>query len=187
MSSTLNDADLLALTVWTEAQNQSPDGMAAIMRVIQNRMRMHYQSDGTVPGTCLHHNAFSAFGYDFVHGAYHTAPDAYTPQRLNRMLTAAQPTPSFSKCAKVVIAVQAGHYVGEAAYDRLTPDTVLYDNPAISHPPWANATALVTAIGAHSFFRDLTWHDHGVAEVPSPPNTGVSASLAAWSQPGVAP
>ena len=151
-----SDADLLALCVWTEARGEPADGMAAVVRVIQNRMHLRYSSDGTVQGTILHRNAFSAFGYDFAHGAYHPAPNAYSPGRVQMMLANAKATPVWSKCVSVVTSVLAGDYIGDAGYDRLTPETVLYDDPRISHPAWATPSALVTVIGQHSFYRDLT-------------------------------
>ena len=152
----MNDRDLIALCVWTEAQGEPADGMAAVVRVITNRVRLRYKSDGTVAGTILKPSQFSAFGYDFANGAYHPAPDAYTPGRIAKMMAKAQGSRVWSKCVAVVDSVLAGHYVGDAAYDRLTPDTVLYDNPKISHPAWAVPAAFVTAIGQHAFFRDLT-------------------------------
>ena len=185
MTALPSDADLLALCVWTEAQGEPADGMAAVAQVVLHRMRLGYEDgDGTLQGAILHHNAFSAFGFDFVHGAYHAAPDAYTPGRISRMLTQAKASAAWSKCCRVVIAVQAGHYVGDPAYDRLTPDTVLYDNPRISHPAWATPEAFVTAIGQHSFYRDLTWRPHAPsAAPPTPADIGPGALMAAISHP----
>ena len=64
------DADLLALCVWTEAQGEPADGMAAVAQVVLHRMHLRYASDGAIPGTTLQ-GRVSAFGFDFVHGAYH--------------------------------------------------------------------------------------------------------------------
>ena len=185
MTALPSDADLLALCVSTEASNQPADGMAAVFRTIQNRMRMRYQSDGTAEGTVLHRNAYSAFGFNFPHGGYEPAPDAYSPDRVARMLAAAKASRVWSKICAVIQSVEAGHYVGDAAYDRLTDDTVLYDNPTISHPAWATPEAFVTTIGQHSFFRDLTWRPHGpsAATSPSLTATGHDVLQAAISLP----
>ena len=188
MSALPSDADLLTLCVWTEAQGEPADGMAAVARVVQNRQHLHYKSDGTLSGTILRRSAFSAFGFDFVHGAYHAAPDAYSPDRVARMLSGARVTRAGAKCSAVIQSLRAGHYVGDAAYDRLTPDTVLYDNPPISHPDWATPAALVTVIGQHSFFRDLTWRPHAPsAASPSQAPSGHDVLEAAIRLPGAHP
>ena len=185
----MTDADLLTLCVWTEAQGEPADGMAAVARVVQNRQRLRYQSDGTLQGTILRRSAFSAFGFDFAAGAYHAAPDAYSPARVQRMLATAKASRAWAKCAAVIQSLQAGHYVGDAAYDRLTPDAVLYDNPRISHPAWAEPAAFVTAIGQHSFYRDLTWRPPASSAAPPPSLTpsGHDVLQAAISPQGAHP
>ena len=185
MTALPSDADLLALCVSTEASNQPPDGMAAVYDTIRNRMRMRYQSDGTLAGTVLHHNAYSAFGFNFPHGGYEPAPDAYTPERVAKMLAAAKASRVWSKICSVIVSVDAGHYVGGEGYDRLTPDTVLYVNPTISHPDWATPAAFVTVIGQHSFYRDLTWRPHApaAAQPPSQAPSGHDVLQAALSLP----
>ncbi len=45
--------------VLQEAGNQVPDGMAAVARVMLNRTRRKYASDGTIAGTILGHDQFS--------------------------------------------------------------------------------------------------------------------------------
>lgn len=183
--SAVSDADLLTLCVWTEAQGEPADGMAAVARVVQNRQHLRYQSDGTLQGTILRRSAFSAFGFDFADGAYHAAPDAYSPARVQRMLAKAKANRAWAKCSAVIQSLQAGHYVGDAAYDRLTPDTVLYDNPRISHPAWATPAAFVTAIGQHSFYRDLTWRGAPAGPQPNPaPALDAAGLVAAMSHLG---
>ena len=55
----MSDGDLLTLCVLQEAGNQVPDGMAAVARVVLNRTRRKYASDGTIAGTILGHDQFS--------------------------------------------------------------------------------------------------------------------------------
>lgn len=155
------DHDLLTLTVLSEAASEPVDGMAAVVRVIQNRTRLKYQSDGTLRGTILHPSAFSEFGFDWIaatgttKGHYVKSADAYTPERVARMMKGAQAQRIWAKCASVVGAVTSGCYVGDVAYDHLTDSAVMYANLAILHPPpeWATPAKLVTVIGHHSFYR----------------------------------
>jgi len=67
---TLTDAELWATAVADEGANQPPEGQAAVAAVILNRMRLHYQSDGSMAGTVLHKWAFSGFWDDWVSGRY---------------------------------------------------------------------------------------------------------------------
>ena len=154
-----DDTDLLTLTVVREAGGEVTDGMAAVVRIIRNRARLRYQSDGTVRGTILHHAAFSEFGFDWINGTattkghYVPAPDAYMPERIAKMMAVSKAQKVWEKCASVVGSVMAGSYVGDAAYDHMTDDAVLYANLSMEHPAWAVPAKFVTCIGHQSFYR----------------------------------
>ncbi len=68
------------------------------------------------------------------------------------MTEAKAETGAWSTCQHVAWTVQQGAYHG-SAYDKLTDDTVLYDNLALARPAWAIPSTLAVAIRAHSFFR----------------------------------
>ena len=57
----VNDDAWAIMTIYQEASGESFRGKAAVARVIRNRMRMRYQSDGTVPGTVLRAYQFSGW------------------------------------------------------------------------------------------------------------------------------
>jgi spore germination cell wall hydrolase CwlJ-like protein len=58
MSAAIDPNTLLAVAVLDEARGEIPEGRAAVAQVILNRMRLRYQSDGTIAGTVLHPEAF---------------------------------------------------------------------------------------------------------------------------------
>ncbi len=155
MTPAMSDGDLLTLCVLQEAGNQVPDGMGAVARVVLNRTRRKYASDGTIAGTILGHDQFSWTEFAMKGGVYRrVATDgAQELARVARLMTEAKAeTGAWSTCQHVAWAVQQGSYHG-SAYDKLTDDTVLYDNLALARPAWALPSKLVVAIPAHTFFR----------------------------------
>jgi spore germination cell wall hydrolase CwlJ-like protein len=153
----MTDDDLLALCAWSEAAGEPFEGKVAVLRVVRNRMALHYQSDGTVAGTVLHPAAFSGFSYDMVDGVYTKV--AHTPEevaaRAENMRIHAMAQPVWADCQKAVEdSVPDSGFVGGPQFEKLTPATVLYCNPAISSPPWATPDNFVCQIFHHSFYED---------------------------------
>lgn len=151
----MTDDEALALNAFQEANLESNDGMAAIVRVVLNRMTMGYSSDGTVQGTVFRHEQFSWTEFAMVDGKYTRV--AFTPAevqaRAETLLTDAQKySAAWTRAEDIVDRVSSGSYTG-ALYDQLTDDAVLYLNPAISSQPWATPDKLVVQIGHHQFFR----------------------------------
>lgn len=158
----MTDADLIALCAFREANLEPDDGVAAVVRVILNRMALRYQSDGTVQDTIFHGNgvAFSWAAFDMI-GGHYTRVASGLPALLARAQTllvmAQHYQEAWARTQRIASAVCAGTYAG-TAYAAITPDTVLYLNPdprLVPHPPaWMNPANLVTTIGRHSFYRD---------------------------------
>jgi hypothetical protein len=150
----MNDGELMALCIYSEAAGETYEGKVAVGRVIRNRMARHYQSDGTVSGTVLHPMAFSGFWCVYVNGKYmricETVADSEAHGEI--MLKRAMDDKIWPECVRAV-ADSEGGFVGDSSYQALTPDTVLYTNLAISHPVWASADKMVTSIGHHTFYR----------------------------------
>lgn len=151
----MTDADAFALNAFEEANLEPDDGMAAVCRVVMNRTRDKYESDGTVQGTIFANNQFSWTQFEMVDGRYtkvaRTALDQQN--RASVLLTLAQSYPtSWSRALTISGAVFAGEYSGPE-YAAITDDTLLYVNLAISQPAWATEDRLVTKIGHHSFYR----------------------------------
>ena len=149
----MDDQTLLALCIWSEADGEPLVGKQAVARVILNRMRAHYESDGTVAGTVLWPNQFSGFWFDFQGDSYvrvcKTRQDAEA--RAERMLDKAQAEAIWPACVAVAKAALAGALPPAPALER----AVLYLNPAIiKHlPTWASADKECCAVGRHTFYE----------------------------------
>lgn len=161
----MDDRDLLALNAFEEAGDQGPDGIAAVCRVVVNRQRLRWFSDGTVAGTVIGYarsdgklidDQFSWAWFDFVDGVYQRVCStlAEATARADALLAKAQNDLIWSDCLQIVDRVQAGTYASPT-YSALTDETVLYLNPKIVKvwPPWATAAAYECSIGAHDFYR----------------------------------
>lgn len=149
------DADALALCAFQEANLEPADGLAAIPRVILNRMAAHYESDGTIQGTVFKHAQFSWTEYGFSNGRYSRV--AWTPPEVamraeTLLIEAKSYRVAWARAVDICAQVTAKTYTG-LDYDRLTDEVVLYDNLAVTQPPWATPDKLVCQIGHHSFFR----------------------------------
>ncbi len=180
----VSDADLLTLCAYEEARNQPDDGVAAIARVVDNRVRLGYQDDGhSIAGAITKHAQFSWTEYDEGSAGYHQVAFGMAAElaRIQQLLVVAKADKvQWARCARIIQAVMTGRYAG-AQFARLTDETVLYFNPAAcAAPPWARVSAFVCRIGAHSFYRDLAWSAmRGAAAGPALAPTVIAASSAA--------
>ena len=153
----IDDPDLGALTVWTEARGEPRDGKAAVAQVLKNRMTLHYESDGTVQGTALKPNQFDAFWFAFSNGHYRricwTLSDALA-QADKLLVQAKAQVGAWNDCSAAYNQVMAGTYEADtpSVFSLLVPRAGLYDNLSISTPPWANPSKMICKIGQHSFF-----------------------------------
>jgi spore germination cell wall hydrolase CwlJ-like protein len=153
----ITDADLLALCAFEEANLEPDDGLAAVVRVVGNRMARRFQSDGTVAGTVLHGDgaAFSWAGFAMQDGRYVRVASgaAQLAARAESLLAAARRfSAAWARAGRIAGQVTAGCYAGPA-YAALTDEAVLYLNPALASAPWARADRWVCAIGRHVFYR----------------------------------
>ncbi|QUD88062.1 cell wall hydrolase [Phenylobacterium montanum] len=151
----MDDASLLALCAFQEAAGEPDDGVAAIARVVLNRMARRYASDGAIAGTVLAPDQFSWTAFEMVGGRYRRV--CHTPAevavRADGLLSKAQNfTSQWARVQRIIREVRAGAYVGPE-YDRLTDQVVLYLNPRLSQATWANPARHVCDIGRHSFYR----------------------------------
>jgi spore germination cell wall hydrolase CwlJ-like protein len=158
----MTDDDLLATCVADEAGNQPYEGKVAVAIVLANRQTIPYQSDGTVAGTVLRKDQFSGFWFEMVDGAYtrvcHTPEEAQAraEEKFRRYLGQSV----WADCARAVEDArlwqqgQTMSFEPGPAFAGLTPDTVLYLNPAISHAPWATPEKQDAVIFDHTFYHD---------------------------------
>lgn len=153
----MTDADLIALCAFQEANLEPDDGLAAVVQVILNRIAARYQSDGTVAGTILHGNgtAFSWAAFAMVDGVYERVANGpgQIEARVAMLLAQSKAYKEpWARAARIAELVQGKYWQGPA-FAQITPDVVLYLNPALSHAAWATPDKLVTRIGHHAFYR----------------------------------
>ena len=174
----MDDLTLLALCIYDEAQGEPIEGKRGVARVVTNRQRLHYHSDGTITGTVLAPDQFSGFWFDAVplagHWKYvkvcHSLEDAQAHARQKLIKIDEMSSAAWKDCARVAAEYSSpggsADPMGDPVADRLPGDVVLYYNPAVvlGHPAWATPDAFVKQIGNHAFYRDPTFH----------PNPGVS-------------
>lgn len=132
MSRLIPDEVWAAGTIWMEARNQPYAGQCAVAEVIQNRMRTHFMSDGTVVGTVLAAYQFSCW-------------NSRDPNRL-RFAVLDESDVGFAMARQAWRDVLAGM--------SLVPKARMYYNPdAVAHTPeWATPETFVRALGAHHFY-----------------------------------
>ena len=121
------------LTIWQEARGESYEGKLAVARVIRNRMRLKYASDGTAAGTVLLPYQFSGWnskGGDRLHAAKINSDD-----------------PVVKDCTQA--------WLASVIKDPGIGNAVLYYNPHAvpTIPAWAVEVKRVTTIGKHIFFN----------------------------------
>jgi len=151
----MEPAQLLALCVLLEAGGESDEGKAAVCRVILNREKLHYESDGTVVGTVLRYDQFSWAWFAFVNGKYTRISD--TPEQAMsiaeyKLKTA--PKAALDHCEMICAQVEADTFHGPL-YDKITDDVVLYVAPKLEKqmPVWATPDKLVCVIGNQNYYR----------------------------------
>lgn len=129
----ISDEALAICTIWMEARGEGYEGMLAVARVLRNRMRLRYQSDGTVSGTCLKPFQFSSW-------------NSADPNRLLAVRLDSE-EPFVKECQRAWEESEAP----APGFD----EVVLYYNPkAVRETPlWAVATKLAATIGSHQFYR----------------------------------
>lgn len=151
----MNDADLLALNAFQEANTEPNDALAAVCQVVLNRTALKYESDGTIQSTIFWPNAFSWTQWSMVNGKYTKV--AFTPEEVQAraadLLARAQMySGAWERAQQISASVQARTYSGPL-FDKITPQTVLYVNLQISHPDWAIPENLVVTIGSQNFYH----------------------------------
>lgn len=154
--------ELAATCIADEAANQPYEGKVAVGCVVMNRARMPYASDGTVMGAILHKWAFSGFWAQMTHGQYLALPaNANGLVEAQALFTQFSKEAIWTECERAWADAQAWSYgkpmsfTPGPAFNKLTPDTVLYYNPDVSATPaWATPDTFVTTIYAHKFYSD---------------------------------
>lgn len=125
------------MTIWQEARGEPYEGKVAVAKVIRHRMRLLYNSDGTVHGTVLRPKQFSG---------WNTFPWG-TPQALLRIKGAALRVDDQSAldCAKAWFESENG--------PDPTNGAVLYHADYVT-PDWAARSHFLKRIGRHLFYRE---------------------------------
>lgn len=132
----LSPAALAVATIWGEAEGEPYEGKLAVARVIRERMRRRYFSDGSVAGTVLYPLQFSMWN---------------TTER-RRIQAALVPTTSITAQDSWTA------WAKSEVPDVLWSGIVLYHAKSVS-PGWAAKSQLVYEIGRHLFYR-VHFEDH---------------------------
>ena len=154
----MTDDELFATCVWTEARGEPYEGMAAVARVVWNRINQKWFSDGTVSGTVLAKDQFSAFYFDMVDDHYTRVCSTREEATVRAEVLFAQASASaqWAECQKAVTDGKPGAtYPGGPTWDKFAaePRALMYANLAISNPAWATADKRICQIYSHTFFR----------------------------------
>lgn len=158
----MTDDDLLATCIADEAAGELYAGKVAVGCVVLNRLTKKYASDGTMAGTVLKKFQFSGFWFAMDHGHYtqvefDAAGAAEKAQELYETFSKQKVWGDCVAAARDARAWEASEplaFMPPPEFLKLTHDTVLYFNPAISATPkWATQEAAVTTIGHHAFFH----------------------------------
>lgn len=151
----MDDATALALNCFMEANLEPDDGLAAIARVVMNRVKHEYMGKTTAQEVIFAHDQFSWTEWDMLHGHY--VQVAHGPEqqakRAATLLSSAQSHGHAWARAVIISGRVATKQYSGPLYNKLTDDAVMYLNPAISHQPWATPDKLICAIGHHNFYR----------------------------------
>lgn len=162
------DADLEALNIYQEAGGEPDEGKAAVARVVRNRMRAKFFSDGTVTGTVLAKDQFSWawFGFVAIPMTGHANPSKHIQEYVRiahtqteaedlaqSLLRRALPK-TLARCRDIAAQVANKTYYGPL-YAKLGNDAVSYLNPRIltKLPNWATSDRFIISIGHHDFYR----------------------------------
>jgi spore germination cell wall hydrolase CwlJ-like protein len=158
----VTDEELLATCVADEAAGEIYAGKFAVARVVLNRMALKYESDGTVAGTVEKKFQFSGFWFSMIDGHYTEVEfdQAGAQAKAQELFEQFSPTAIWADCQRAVRDAQAFMqslpltFIPGPATMKLTPNTVLYLNPAIcARPAWADPKKLDTIIGHHEFYH----------------------------------
>lgn len=141
---TLADADLVALTIYGEARNQSLDGKAAVANVIRNRLH-----DGRW-GASYERVVLAPYQFSCWNPKGGRENYEFLKQLAGRMQTGDMPDdPVLKECYWIAQGLQSG-----ALRDNVSGATH-YFVTASPVPRWATAQVPIAVIGAHSFFRGI--------------------------------
>lgn len=161
----LSEDAYLALCVYDEARGQPFEGQRAVARVVLNRARLKYSSDGTIKGTVLSPNQFSGFWFEAVaqkDGTWkytrvaHDVAGAEEIARRHFMVAEGESQASPWLTAQNAASIEESAALPHMQVEPILPlDAVLYYNPHVTQgtPEWATPEKFIRSIGDHSFYR----------------------------------
>lgn len=155
----MDDRTLLAVCIADEAGLEPFVGKLAVGRVVLNRMRLKFQSDGTIPGTVLRKDQFSGFYFEMVGGKYTRVAStieqaaARAADKLTRYKASAKIWADSLYAADLVLRDSIAKFWAD--YSGFTERTVNYYNPKVvkTPPAWATPDRLDTVIFNHTFYH----------------------------------
>ena len=174
-----NDADWLAICLYTEASGESDDGKAAVAQVIKNRMASNFREnfrnpawDGQIKQYVLAYAAFSYFWsangktrdirapaegrsgaraqIEVANGVWWRRAEQRGLARMNEVKNNA----IYARCKTIAQQVLAGTYTGNSNFGQLKANRgcFWYVNLADANPPWLRNLRRLVAVGNHTFY-----------------------------------
>lgn len=167
-----NDADWLAICLYTEASGESDDGKAAVAQVIKNRMANRFRENklnpawnGQIKQYVLAYAAFSYFwsSNGRTRDIVARSGDVENPngahwrraeQRGLRRMSEVKDSAIYKKCKLIAQQVLAGTYNGQANFQsvRANRGCNWYVNLRHARPAWLNNLRRLVAVGNHTFY-----------------------------------
>ena len=125
-----NEISIVIATGWAEARGEPLEGLLAVFEVIRKRTRDHYNSDGTLIGTCCKDRQFSCWNNN-------------DPQRL-QMLKLDSNDPLVIRCTTAWV---------QSEWTNHSNGAVLYHAKSMrTYPYWVGKCRVVARIGEHIFY-----------------------------------
>lgn len=154
----MDDRTLLAVCIADEAGLEPFVGKVAVGRVVMNRKRRLFQSDGTMAGTVLRRDQFSGFYFEMVGGRYVRVASSSleaadrAADKLTRYKASPKIWPDSLYAADLVMRDAARFWMD---YSEFNDRTVNYYNPKVitTPPAWATPDKLDAVIFNHAFYH----------------------------------
>ena len=159
-----NDLDWLATCIMDEANNQIPDGKAAVAQIIKNRIARKDRGNTTIKDTVLSPKQFSGFYYENVNGKYTQVAhdEAQAEQRGLQKMAKYQRSPKWAEAKRIGEQVMKGTYeTNDPVFQKMRANKratqyLNYDSTKSLNssgvPAWASDSKRIGKIDDHTFY-----------------------------------
>lgn len=162
-TASLSPTTVLACLLMGEAAGEPLLGKAAVAKVVWNRAKLKFRSDGTISGAAFHPCDFDCFYYTYTSGVgYHRVSNTVAgaeAQCRSLLPTYIKLGATWRDCLTVATYGAVGDFSmweHDPLFAKLGDRALNYYNPEIVPDPplWVTPEAHLVDIGKHSFFKD---------------------------------